>query len=366
MPFSNNLARQVNMNLNSLLNDYLKLVLSLGFVISSLVVTPSSLAQEEEIARYYENWYEIEVIVFENKSHIPNNDPEAWPKNLVLAYPPNLQFVIDPEELQLFNAEREAEKKLNNDEIFQSKPDEVTTDDTNLNPSNEDISANEQSSIEIGYDLEEPFFMLDESLLKMKNEENSLRTSRMYRKLFHQAWRQPVSEKKDASSIVIIAGNQYDKNNELEGTIEISLSRYLHLNTNLWFTSFEPNFGQAANHWPELPEQPKNPLFSDLKTEEGNYLSAFTDKKTETWEIHQPDENNKFAIKDLSLNIENSELEGISEQNYLTKQIVKLSAKRRMRSGELHYIDHPKIGILIKIEKYIPEILDNMNDGQEI
>ena len=40
----------------------------------------------------------------------------------------------------------------------------------------------------------------------------------------------------------------------------------------------------------------------------------------------------------------------LADAPYLIKSITVLEQKRKMRSGELHYIDHPKMGILIKIE----------------
>ena len=34
-----------------------------------------------------------------------------------------------------------------------------------------------------------------------------------------------------------------------------------------------------------------------------------------------------------------------------------------MRSGELHYVDHPKLGIIIKAERYQPSSATDAGDG---
>lgn len=42
----------------------------------------------------------------------------------------------------------------------------------------------------------------------------------------------------------------------------------------------------------------------------------------------------------------------LRDANAASPQRIGLS--RRMRSGELHYVDHPRLGILIKAERYLP------------
>ena len=38
-----------------------------------------------------------------------------------------------------------------------------------------------------------------------------------------------------------------------------------------------------------------------------------------------------------------------------SSQTYRVQLSRRMRSDELHYVDHPKLGILIRAERYLPE-----------
>ena len=37
---------------------------------------------------------------------------------------------------------------------------------------------------------------------------------------------------------------------------------------------------------------------------------------------------------------------------FLVRQIVTLKQSRRMRSGEVHYLDHPRLGVLIQVQSH--------------
>ena len=141
---------------------------------------------------------------------------------------------------------------------------------------------------------------------QLRDRAIQLERSGRYQVLKHLAWRQPVVERKDALPIIINAGRDYssafpermfrqvefndsnfttgqDQDNqlhELEGTITIAISRYIHLYTDLVF---------------RMPQLSTDSLTRD---------QVLAD----------------FGIK----------------------------SHRRMRSRELHYVDHPLVGILIE------------------
>ena len=57
------------------------------------------------------------------------------------------------------------------------------------------------------------------------------------------------------------------------------------------------------------------------------------------------------------------------EVSYKVKEIVRIAAQRRMRSGEFHYIDHPRVGILAIIQPVEKPELDleaDMTDPSDI
>ena len=63
-------------------------------------------------------------------------------------------------------------------------------------------------------------------------------------------------------------------------------------------------------------------------------------------------ENAAWASGRFDSNIETGE----PANTYITRQIILLQQERDMRSSEVHYIDHPILGVIIKITPYTAEI----------
>ena len=196
------------------------------------------------------------------------------------------------------------------------------------------------------------------------------------RLLFHNAWRQPFYSQEQAPALVITGGDLYEDHYELEGTISLSLSRYLHIHTNLWLTQFEANTGKNEEHWRWLPDRPTPTSVanegeadldfdtSELSTSlDGNTLGSNSINSNSLGSFDDiPSLNTGLDSDSLSFNFGNNssttyfdDLGNFIEHPYMIRQIVTIQQKRRMRSGELHYIDHPRLGILIRIDPYQPE-----------
>lgn len=146
------------------------------------------------------------------------------------------------------------------------------------------------------------FIMLPANDRQLNSQAASI--NKNYTLLFHQAWRQFISGKK--SNIVFTAGKPFNGHYELEGSIALSVAQYLKLNTNLWLTQFAPAGTTVEETWPTLPALPA----------------------------------------------EATPTSGAEPKDYLIKRIVKINQFRSMRSQEIHYIDHPLLGIIIKIIPY--------------
>ena len=128
----------------------------------------------------------------------------------------------------------------------------------------------------------------------------TLARSGSYTLLFHQAWRQTIYASK--TNIAISGGKVFNGHHELEGSISLSVGQYLKIQTNLWLTKFAPAGANTTESWPELPDLP-NSFTNDVDTSLSNPI----------------------------------------------QRIVKLNQERTMRSNEVHYIDHPVMGLIIKI-----------------
>ena len=141
----------------------------------------------------------------------------------------------------------------------------------------------------------------------MKEEYLALRRARGISPIHHGKWRQPVPER-DAAIPILLQLNGVDRSltfdrdlHKLEGTMHITAKKFLHLYFNLWHHA--DAMGQAPIAMPSTVDL--------LKSNTHGYME--------------------------------------------------LIESRRMRPSELHYIDHPKIGIIAQIEVVkLPNTLKEM------
>lgn len=385
---------------------------------------------EEIFNEYFKDWYQIEIIVFE-RIEKNSDDPELWPVDITLDYIPPFDFLIDP------NAEKTEDDdidalKIDTEESGTAEdiPGENNSDllltlkqsdlDDPLNKKYRD--AIEKAELDRLTPKEQPMTLLEEELKSLTEEAHIIGRNPYMRLLNHSVWRQGLKSGDQAPHIVITGGDEFGEHFELEGSIKLHLSRYLHIQTNLWLSQFEANIDQENEHWPTLPLRPRPQIKVNLESEETEEMnsepegeqeqnkaeqnsemglaSQSDDKATENGaeeitnsaelptlnddslqsflgENRQEFESPGYNNQDFGLGYKSetngtfgestnrlvSEFESETETPYVTTQIVSLKQKRRMRSGELHYIDHPKLGILITLSKYEPQF---NSDSKEV
>ena len=139
---------------------------------------------------------------------------------------------------------------------------------------------------------------------RLANEVQRLQRSRNYRVLWRGHWLQPVPTRDAPLPLLLqvdeLAGGRY----RLEGSLGLTVSRYLHLQAKLWY--HDPAFGRP-------------PMA----------MSA---------EVSEPVPGQEASTNSLAAI-------AITEPQYML-----LNASRRMRSGYLHYLDHPKLGLLVRVD----------------
>lgn len=232
-------------------------------------------------------WYQIELLIYKQRP-VSTEIAELWPKDIVLTYPDNWDSLKTPDQYQT---------------LYQKKS-VVNT----------------------------PFILLDKKQFQFSSLERKLQLNRN-NILFHGAWRQSLTQNLDPNAdtkitpILIQGGDHFDDHYELEGSITLSLLRYLHVDTNLWLTHFVPitsvkseaAVDSSSAKWPELPAFP---------------LVMTRDNSTNT---------NSTTPVDATIPA------AVVEKKYQVDEIALNRQSRRMRSYETHYIDHPKFGILIRM-----------------
>ena len=149
----------------------------------------------------------------------------------------------------------------------------------------------------------EAFLLLPPSQSDFQTTNTRLQNSPVNRLLFHGLWRQPVVQARQARPLIIRGGRQYGQHHELEGTLTIRFNANedrVVIDTNLWLTEFAS--GTAEDQSWELPPPP------------GTANSA----------------SGSFSIQ----------------------RIVQMQQSRAMRSTEFHYLDHPALGLVIRVLPY--------------
>lgn len=149
-----------------------------------------------------------------------------------------------------------------------------------------------------------PFQRLPAEALRLARDAAALDRAGM-RVLFHGAWRQEPLARDRADSVLIQGGRRFGAHHELEGYVTLGLERYLHIDSDLWLS----RFGAVADAAAEGPQLPSPPV------ETGETPSAAEDPAA----------------------------------GYAVEQLAVLREQRRMRSGELHYLDHPRFGALVLV-----------------
>ncbi len=137
----------------------------------------------------------------------------------------------------------------------------------------------------------------------MTREAARLTTNPGFTVVWHTAWRQPVPDRDSALPVLIQAGPRLGDRWTYEGTLSVTLGRFLHTHTQLWRAT-------------------------DTTTS-----SRLTSSLLQPTALGAVRPERRFSYE-------------------------RLDEQRRMRSSEVHYLDHPRFGVLVRIEPVtIPERL---------
>ncbi|MFV8782467.1 CsiV family protein [Microbulbifer sp. SA54] len=189
------------------------------------------------------------------------------------------------------------------------------------------------SSADAGYPALQP------AANQLDNKVDALRRSPGYRVLFHKTWRQVLQEQRNAPQVLIKGGPALQDHHALEGSITLSVSRYLHLSTDLWLSELDAPSGATTSSVQgiQIPAQPKSALRGDV-SEEPVALSSDSAFGGNGSYSTSADSAVFFA-------------DGATEAHtpFYASRVAVLQEERRLRSGELHYIDHPKLGVLVEV-----------------
>lgn len=181
--------------------------------------------------------------------------------------------------------------------------------------------------------------MVPETELELTAAKKALARSRNYRPLFIAGWKMYLPPEQNELPIRIEGGDSFDNRHELEGYITVRRNRYLHLEANLALISFalaekvnEANIIDSIMN----PQSSVHNMFQYQNKQMATPLTqpAFPSDATES--SNDPAIGFGFSAE--------------SQPNYIAQSFQLLKESRRLRSGELHYLDHPAFGVLLRID----------------
>ncbi len=240
-------------------------------------------------------WYRVEVIIFERVADI---DP-ASTQEIVIAHAPRaypldvLAFDDDTSRSAAYplDAETRAQPPL----PIATANRTVQAPPSAPQPITQPTAAERAAKIIADYQAQlqgRSYRFEPSNTFLLAGEDGRLQRSNVYRVVFHRAWIQPVPDRDQLRPMLIQVGERGGGNSRIEGFLGITRGRYLHLDARLWYAT---NATQSA---------PTTIAESALPADEPSYME--------------------------------------------------LREQRRMRSGELHYLDHPKFGVLARIDPIQP------------
>lgn len=281
---------------------------------TAVLLAASSLAAASE------RLYAVELIVFSREAA---SFEEVWPDDVALHYPPHAR-PLAPEGFDQMLAES-AEAGV-----------ESETPAAELN----------ESAAEPAAAATPPLLQsLGRDTYALSGVANALARRSEYRMLLHERWVQPAQVDGRAVPIAVRGGERYGEHHELEGFVRLQVGRLLHFQANLWLSDFT---GTAAV---STPDEEEEFAVSRRPQPAGIFLPTPP-------ELPEP----PSAISMQSLLFEEapeSELETWTPapaEPLLPRQVIVLEQRRRVKFGELHYLDHPQFGAIVQVTAIDPEV----------
>jgi hypothetical protein len=281
-------------------------------------------------------WFKVELMVFSQETQARSVE-EQWSPFPELAYPEQARFLIEPALVEanlveyggISEIDELGRQVINLEESPTASEDIPYRTDSPTGPAKGTEPGEEEESA-----APQAFVVLPAAELEFAGKTAYMQRNGPYRILFHQAWLQPLQEGQAAPSIIIDRSGDGELWPRLQGSIRLTLSRYLHLETNLWLNT-------AGDYLPGQWRMPPPPLAPPSLIVEG-------------LPEPEPAEEPYFLTPEDEAVIAGDDGAGLEEPEdaYPFRHAVLLSQKRRMRSEEVHYLDHPLLGAVVKVTPY--------------
>lgn len=232
-----------------------------------------------------------------------------------------------------------------------------------------------------------PFLKLGPEQHRLTNQAAALRR-RGQRVLFHEAWWAPLDEQDKTLPIVLERSGDSDAMEwpALQGSVTVYKSRYLHAVVDVWLNT-DATYLPAGWQIDAPPKAPNSVLAATLA---GEPLDPWGEPEPEMFvnpilsqNTREPDQSD-WDSTGIPIASNASSAAYATETSRGIEQVTKPAREpepeegsllypwhhaivhrqsRRMRGGELHYLDHPVIGVLVWVQAVSEELSPNEDAG---
>ncbi len=231
-------------------------------------------------------------------------------------------------------------------------------------------------------------YLLAEHNLQLKEHFYTLKRNRSLNPLLHIGWRQPGLSRRQSIPVYLVAGEnysdsyRYDGSAKIQNSLESSVDETTKLNNSMSAQGIlqqdavsnverfiqQLQSGAVVDFKNNKLVSPNNVNFPEQAWQIDGYVqihlnhylfinSEFNFREPTTKQVN-PDEFFAPLASTQPSNVNHSKVTSEADQsldntidvNYLQNYYFKQN--RRVYSGDIHYLDHPKFGILIQIRKY--------------
>ena len=339
-----------------------------------------------------ENWYQVEVILFNQPSNV---NSETSTPSLPLKFSDNIIYltnVIEEKQRESLMIEGALLPEITSyDPVSELEQHDKTLtqsiDSTSLEEDSFELKPSEDGVLEelvmehekenlFIPEYEDEFQILDSKIRDLNDTARSL-NRRGFNVFFHESWRFIADESDSENWIVIGAGDQLDGRSEIEGSIRFYKSRFLHFEANLWKLIFPTNIENSSEQYFKLPDIPEeyeeertfwklSKLVENKTTEITEITENYGSRSDETIEQSNGRLKNLIA-KDYAIN----RFEPVPDiektapaSSLLLDDLWTIIQSKRIDDGKLYYLDHPELGMIINAKSYEPKPINIEPENQ--
>lgn len=249
--------------------------------------------------------FRVELLVFSTPS---GSTAEQWDATPELAYPQNAQYL-------------QAEVPVTTPAPVETPP---SVDAVAPTASTTPAAAPVSTTV---------YALLPASQRELDAQAAALQRSGRYHVLFHEAWSQPISSQAATASIIMDKSAGGGPWPDLQGTVKVYQADAMYIDTNLWLNT---SGDYLPGTW-RMPAPPRAPAAEAIEsTPPAGPLSS---PALATDVLPAPGSGTPAEAAPV---------------DYPYRHAVLLKQSRKLRLGQLNYIDHPLLGVLLKVTPLTP------------